>query len=64
MACTVHTGGDLFLGQAYVSLYRWMKDNGYRLIGSPRQVHLQHTQDMDPSQYVTEMQFPVEKQEG
>jgi len=64
MACTVHTGDDLFLGQAYVTLYRWMKDNGYRLIGSPRQVHLQHAQDMDPSQYVTEVQFPVEKQYG
>jgi len=63
MACTVHTGDDLFLGQAYVALYRWMKDNGYRLIGSPRLVHLQHAEHMDPSHYVTEMQFPVEKQE-
>jgi len=63
MACTVHTGDDLFLGQAYVALYRWMKDNGYRLTGSPRQVYLQHAEHMDPSYYVTEMQFPVEKQE-
>jgi DNA-binding transcriptional MerR regulator len=62
MACTVHTGEDLFLGRAYVALYRWMTDNGYRLIGPPRQVHLQHAEDMDPSQYVTEMQFPVGKE--
>ena len=64
MACTVHTGVDLSLGQAYMALYRWLKDNGYRLAGSPRHVHLQHAEDMDPSHYVTEVQFPVEKQEG
>src|SRR5207245_1274218 len=64
MACTVHTGADLFLGQAYIALYRWMEDNRYRLAGSPRHVHLQHAEDMDPSHYVTEVQFPVEKQEG
>src|SRR5712691_5988399 len=58
MACTVHTGDDLFLGRAYVALYRWVKDNGYRLIGSPRQVHLQRAKYMDSSQYVTEVQFP------
>lgn len=62
MACTVHTGDDLFLGRAYVALYRWMKDNGYRLTGPPRQVYLQHAEYMDPGQYVTEVQFPVEKQ--
>jgi DNA-binding transcriptional MerR regulator len=61
MACTVHTGEDLFLGRAYVALYRWMTDNGYRLIGPPRQIHLQHAEGVDPSQYVTEVQFLVEK---
>jgi DNA-binding transcriptional MerR regulator len=64
MACTVHTGHDFSLGQAYVALYRWMTDNGYRLYSSPRQVHLQRAKYMDPSHYVTEVQFPVEKQEG
>lgn len=62
MACTVHTGDNLFLGQAYAALYRWLKDNGYRLTGSPRLVYLQHAEYMDPSHYVTEVQFPVEKQ--
>ncbi len=64
MACTVHTGDDFSLGQAYVALYRWMTDNGYRLYSQPRMVHLQRAKHMDPSHYVTEVQFPVEKQEG
>lgn len=59
MACTVHTGDDLSLGLAYVALYRWMDDNGYRFAGPPRQMHLQRAEHMDPSHYVTEVQFPV-----
>ncbi|HLQ10982.1 MAG TPA: MerR family transcriptional regulator [Ktedonobacteraceae bacterium] len=64
MACTIHTGDDLFLGRAYAALYLWMKDNGYRHAGPPRQLHLERAEDMDPGHYVTEVQFPVEKQEG
>ena len=64
MASTVHTGDDLSIGRAYVALYRWMTDNGYRLDSSPRQVHLQRGEYMNPSDYVTEVQFPVAKQEG
>ena len=62
VASTVHTGDDLSLGRAYFTLHRWMQDNGYRFAGPPRNVHLQRTKHMDPNQYVTEVQFPVEKQ--
>ncbi len=61
MASTIHTGNDLFMGQAHAALHRWMKDNNYRIIGPPRQVHLQRGEYPYPNQYVTEMQFPVEK---
>jgi len=64
MACTVHTGDDLFLGRAYMVLHNWMKDNGYRFVGPPRLIHLQRAEHMDPSHYVTEVQFPVEKHYG
>jgi DNA-binding transcriptional MerR regulator len=64
IASTVHTGNDLFLGQAHVALHRWMKDNGYQLAGAPRQVRLRCGEQMASSQYVTEVQFPVEKQVG
>jgi DNA-binding transcriptional MerR regulator len=62
MACTVHTEADLFLGQAYATLYRWMKDNGYQVIGPARQVRLRHGEQINPTQYVTEVQYPVAKQ--
>ncbi|MEO6889110.1 MAG: GyrI-like domain-containing protein [Ktedonobacteraceae bacterium] len=61
MACTVYIGADLVIGQAYAALHRWVKDNGYQIIGPPRQVHLQRAELLDPDQYVTEVQFPIEK---
>lgn len=63
MACTVHTGADLFLGQAYAALYRWIQDNGYQVISPARQVRLSYSEQMEPAQYVTEVQFPVEKRQ-
>ena len=61
VACTVHTGPDLFLGRAYLTLYRWMNDNGYHFTGPPRHVYLQRAEDMDQNHNVTEVQFPVGK---
>lgn len=62
MASTVLTGGDLFLGQAYMALHRWVEDNGYRVVGPVRQVHLQRARSGSPGHNVTDVQFPVEKQ--
>jgi DNA-binding transcriptional MerR regulator len=62
MACTVHTGYDLSLGQAYAALYCWIKDNGYQATGPARQVRLRYGEDTDPAQYVTEIEFPIKKQ--
>jgi DNA-binding transcriptional MerR regulator len=62
MACTIHTGDDFIaMGQAFAALHRWIEDNDYHLIGPPRQLLLQRAEHMDPSQYVTEVQFPIDK---
>jgi len=62
MACTVHSGDDFLLGRAYLALYQWIKDTGYQVIGPPRYVHLQRAEPIGAGQAVTEIQFPVEKQ--
>jgi len=62
VASTVHTGTDLLLGRAYVGLHRWVENNGYRLTGPVRQVHLRRTRPGSPRHDVTEVQFPVELQ--
>lgn len=61
MACTVHRGSFTSLGLAYKSLLEWVEKNGYRIIGSIREVYLQFERGGDESHYVTEVQVPVEK---
>ena len=61
MAYTIHTGSDIALGQAHTALHNWIQDNMYRIIGPPRQLHLQRAEHMAQSEYITEVQFPVEK---
>ncbi len=61
MASTVHHGGYDTIGQAYAALYQWVEDNNYTITQPTRQVHLQYAYTMDPSLYITELQFPVEK---
>ncbi|MDJ0776164.1 MAG: GyrI-like domain-containing protein [Mastigocoleus sp. MO_167.B18] len=61
MACTVHQGSFASLGQAYNTLLEWVEKNGYRVIGSTREIYLQYERGRDESEYVTEVQIPVEK---
>lgn len=62
MACTVHQGSYDTLGEAYTRLMSWIEANGYRITGPNREVYVQGPESGgDPSTYVTEVQFPVEK---
>lgn len=61
MACTVHQGSHETLIEAYQSLTAWTQANGYRINAPNREVYLQgKAPGVDPSCYVTEIQFPVE----
>jgi effector-binding domain-containing protein len=61
MACAVHRGSFVTLGQAYNALLGWVEKNGYQIVGSTREVYLQYERGENQSQYVTEVQVPVEK---
>lgn len=61
MACVVHQGDFSTLGQAYQALLSWIENNGYAIVGSTREVYLSYEKGGDPSQYVTEVQVPVDK---
>lgn len=63
MACTVHHGPFVTIGEAYNALAKWIEANGYRIVGPCREVYLQTAKEgsqTDPDT-VTEIQFPVEK---
>jgi effector-binding domain-containing protein len=61
MAGTVHRGSFATVGQAYGALIQWIQENGYRIAGPSRELYLQFDRTGDPNQYITEIQFPVEK---
>jgi DNA-binding transcriptional MerR regulator len=57
MACTIHRGPYLDLGEAHAALLRWIDTNGYA-VGIPyREIYLQFGNE--PSQFVTELQYPL-----
>ena len=62
MACIVHEGSFDTVGETYTQLMTWIEANGYRIAGPSREVYIHWAQPgEDPSDNITEIQFPVEK---
>lgn len=76
MACVIHHGPYETIGDGYAALINWIEGNGYRIIGPNREVYLRCSDNgyedseligyadyvaLDPQDFVTEIQFPVEK---
>lgn len=62
MACTVHKGSYDSMAEAYNRILTWIEANGYRICGPNREVYIKGPGLLTrPSQYVTELQIPVEK---
>ncbi len=63
VACTIHNGPFVTIGEAYNAIGKWLDANGYRIVGPSREVYLNPAKDgiqNDPNT-VTELQFPIEK---
>ncbi|HLO33306.1 MAG TPA: MerR family transcriptional regulator [Anaerolineales bacterium] len=63
LACTIHHGPFVTIGEAYNAIGKWITDNGYRIVGPCREVYVREAENIsqtDPNT-VTEIQFPVEK---
>jgi DNA-binding transcriptional MerR regulator len=76
MACLTHQGSYDTLSESYGTLMSWIAGNGYHIVGPNREIYLKcpnndyedpavfgdfsGTTD-DPNQFLTEIQFPVEK---
>jgi DNA-binding transcriptional MerR regulator/effector-binding domain-containing protein len=61
MVSVVHRGPFTTISAANVAALKWIERNGYRVNGPGRGVYLQYDRDGDPNDWVTEIQFPVEK---
>lgn len=65
MASVVHHGPYNRIGDAHEAILTWIEANGYRITGPDRELNLYHSMPIrrdDPS-YVTEIQYPVEKEQ-
>lgn len=60
MATRIITGGLETIHAGYGEMGLWVQQNGYRMIGQPREITLQATQSASGHDLVTEIQFPVE----
>lgn len=63
MACVLHHGPFVIIGQAYEALMKWIGENGYHIVGPGREVYLREARegDQNDANTLTEIQFPVAK---
>lgn len=62
MACAVHHGPFVTIGQAYDTLMKWISENGYHITGPCREVYINPAGgDQNDPETLTEIQFPVAK---
>jgi DNA-binding transcriptional MerR regulator len=64
-ACVVHHGDYSTIGQAYSALLAWIGNNGYRIAGPACEIYLSASQptQQDDSGIITEIRFPVERED-
>jgi DNA-binding transcriptional MerR regulator len=64
VACVVHAGPFITIGQAYDAIAKWIDENGYQIVGPWRELNLRPPEppgnQNDPNT-LNEIQFPVEK---
>jgi len=62
VATTIYKGSYDTISAAYNALMRWIEANGYEVIGPGREIYFTDPNSgVPPSEYVTEVQFPVKK---
>jgi effector-binding domain-containing protein len=62
-ACITHSGPAEKLLEAYQELLKWIEENGYRIVGASREIHLKGMGESGgkPQECIIELQFPVRK---
>jgi effector-binding domain-containing protein len=61
MACIVHKGAFDTMWKTSESLFAWIKDNGYSVLGPVREIyHKGEWSTDDPNEYITELQAPLQ----
>lgn len=59
VASAIHKGPYDSLPATYDALVAWIGDNGYRIVGPPRELYLSDPDKVPIEETMTEVQFPV-----
>lgn len=60
-ACVLHKGPYSTIGRAYGELMKWIEENGYKVIGLPRESYIDGIWNKEnPDEWLTEVQIPID----
>jgi effector-binding domain-containing protein len=60
VAAVVHKGPYDEMGPAYEALAQWISDHGHEIVGPTREIYLNHPDDVDAAELLTELQWPID----
>ncbi|MGB2696856.1 MAG: GyrI-like domain-containing protein [Candidatus Zixiibacteriota bacterium] len=61
VAFAVLKGSYAEIAKEYGKIMQWIQENGYMMIGPPREIYLIGGEGVPESEYITEVQFPIAK---
>jgi effector-binding domain-containing protein len=59
VAAAVHKGPYEESGPVYAAVEAWVQEHGHTGVGAPREIYLNSPGGVPPSEYLTEIQFPI-----
>lgn len=59
VASAMHKGPYDQVGPTYDQLFRWIAEQGYQVVGPPREVYYSDPAEVPPEEYLTEVRIPV-----
>jgi len=59
VAAAMHRGPYDTIGSTYMALKTWILERGFRVVGPPEEVYFSDPDEVPPSEYLTEIRFPV-----
>jgi len=61
VASATHVGPYETIPETYEPLVQWIAGHGYEIAGPPEELYFSDPEEVPPSEYVTEVRFPVAK---
>jgi effector-binding domain-containing protein len=61
VAFVVLKGSYAEIAKEYGKIMKWIQENGYMMVGPPREIYLKGGEEVPESEFLTEVQFPVAK---